>query len=31
MWVDSRPGEGTRVQIESPELHTEIPAVTAKG
>ena len=26
MWIDSRPGEGTRVRIESPELKTELPA-----
>jgi two-component system LytT family sensor kinase len=25
MWIDSRPGEGTRVRIESPELKTELP------
>ena len=29
MWIDSRPGEGTRVRIESPELKTELP--TAAG
>jgi two-component system LytT family sensor kinase len=30
MWIDSRPGEGTRIQIEMPELHTEtaLPAVS---
>jgi two-component system LytT family sensor kinase len=26
MWIDSRPGEGTCVRIESPELKTELPA-----
>ena len=26
MWIDSRPGEGTRVRIESPELKTALPA-----
>jgi len=25
MWIDSRPGEGTRVRIESPELKTALP------
>jgi len=28
MWVDSRPGQGTRVQIEVPELHTDLAAVS---
>jgi two-component system LytT family sensor kinase len=23
MWIESRPGEGARIQIELPELHTE--------
>ena len=27
MWVESRPGEGTRIQIEIPELHFAAPAV----
>ena len=27
MWVESRPGEGTRVQIEAPELHPHLAAV----
>jgi LytS/YehU family sensor histidine kinase len=26
MWVDSRPHEGTRIEIEVPELQTELPA-----
>jgi len=30
MWIDSRPGEGTRVRIESPELKTELPAAASK-
>ena len=28
MWVESRPGEGTRVQIELPELQTSLAAVS---
>jgi two-component system LytT family sensor kinase len=30
MWIDSRPGEGTRVRIEAPELKTELPAAASK-
>ena len=26
MWIDSRPGEGTRIRIDAPELHVETPA-----
>ena len=29
MWIDSRPGEGTCVRIESPELKTELPPAAA--
>jgi two-component system LytT family sensor kinase len=28
MWIDSRPGEGTRIQIEMPELHPALAAVS---
>src|SRR3954470_22783333 len=28
MWIDSQPGSGTRIQIEAPELHTELAAVS---
>jgi two-component system LytT family sensor kinase len=28
MWIDSRPGLGTRIQIEAPELHTDLAAVS---
>lgn len=28
MWIDSRPGEGTRIQIEVPELQTDLAAVS---
>ena len=28
MWIDSQPGAGTRVQIEVPELHTALAAVS---
>jgi len=28
MWIDSRPGEGTRIQIEVPELETNLAAVS---
>lgn len=28
MWIDSRPGTGTRIQIEAPELHTDLAAVS---
>ena len=31
MWIDSRPGEGTCVRIESPELKTELPAAGSKA
>jgi two-component system LytT family sensor kinase len=27
MWVESQPGQGTRIQIEMPELHTDLAAV----
>src|ERR1041385_7658717 len=27
MWIDSQPGRGTRIQIEVPELHIDVPAV----
>jgi len=30
MWIDSRPGQGACVRIESPELHTDLPAVGSK-
>jgi two-component system LytT family sensor kinase len=29
MWIDSHPGNGTRIQIEIPELQTEAPAAAA--
>lgn len=28
MWIDSQPGRGTRIQIEVPELHTGLAAVS---
>jgi two-component system, LytTR family, sensor kinase len=28
MWIDSQPGMGTRIQIEAPELHTDLAAVS---
>jgi len=28
MWIDSQPGRGTSIQIEIPELHTELAAVS---
>jgi two-component system LytT family sensor kinase len=28
MWIDSQPGQGTRIQIEAPELHTDLAAVS---
>jgi two-component system LytT family sensor kinase len=28
MWVESQPGQGTRIQIEVPELHTHLAAVS---
>ena len=28
MWIDSHPGSGTRIQIEAPELHTDLAAVS---
>jgi len=28
MWIDSRPGQGTRIQIEIPELQTDLAAVS---
>jgi len=28
MWIDSHPGEGTRVRIEVPELETNLAAVS---
>ena len=28
MWIDSQPGSGTRIQIEAPELHTDLAAVS---
>jgi sensor histidine kinase YesM len=28
MWIESRPGQGTRVQIEVPELETNLAAVS---
>jgi two-component system, LytTR family, sensor kinase len=28
MWIDSQPGTGTRIQIEAPELHTDLAAVS---
>jgi sensor histidine kinase YesM len=28
MWIDSRPGEGTRIEIEIPELQTRLAAVS---
>ena len=28
MWIDSRSGLGTRIQIEAPELHTDLAAVS---
>jgi two-component system LytT family sensor kinase len=29
MWIDSRLGHGTRIQIEVPELHTDVAAATS--
>jgi two-component system LytT family sensor kinase len=28
MWIDSQPGQGTRIQIEVPELQTDLAAVS---
>jgi two-component system LytT family sensor kinase len=28
MWIDSQPGQGTRVRIEVPELETNLAAVS---
>jgi two-component system, LytTR family, sensor kinase len=28
MWIDSQPGQGTRIQIDMPELHTHLAAVS---
>jgi two-component system LytT family sensor kinase len=28
MWIESQPGRGTRIQIEVPELHTDLAAVS---
>jgi two-component system, LytTR family, sensor kinase len=28
MWIDSQPGMGTRIQIEAPELHADLAAVS---
>src|SRR3954452_21197319 len=28
MWIDSHPGSGTRIEIEAPELHTDLAAVS---
>jgi two-component system, LytTR family, sensor kinase len=28
MWIESQPGHGTRIQIEVPELHTDLAAVS---
>jgi sensor histidine kinase YesM len=28
MWIESEPGNGTRVQIEMPELRTNLAAVS---
>jgi sensor histidine kinase YesM len=28
MWIESQPGRGTRVQIEVPELETNLAAVS---
>jgi two-component system LytT family sensor kinase len=28
MWIESQPGNGTRVQIEVPELQTDLAAVS---
>ncbi|MGH7489715.1 MAG: sensor histidine kinase, partial [bacterium] len=28
MWIDSKPGEGTRTGIEVPEVHTALAAVS---
>ena len=28
MWIDSQPGQGTRIQIEVPELQTDMAAVS---
>src|ERR1039458_9749961 len=28
MWIESQPGEGTRTQIEVPELQTDLAAVS---
>jgi sensor histidine kinase YesM len=28
MWIDSQPGNGTRIQIELPELHSALAAVS---
>jgi len=27
MWIDSKPGQGTRIEIEIPELQTNLAAV----
>jgi two-component system LytT family sensor kinase len=31
MWIDSHPGEGTRIQIEIPELQTSTPAAATNS
>jgi two-component system, LytTR family, sensor kinase len=31
MWIDSQPGHGARIQIEIPELQTELPAATVSS
>ena len=28
MWIDSQPGQGTRIEIEVPELQTDLAAVS---
>jgi signal transduction histidine kinase len=28
MWIDSKPGQGTRIEIEVPELQTRLAAVS---
>ena len=28
MWIESQPGQGTRIQIEVPELHTHVAAAS---
>ena len=28
MWIDSKPGQGTRIEIEIPELHAGAPAAS---